>query len=57
MERNKFVPFPPEIANQYKNVESASFMGILPEINRYDSFSLLCILVVFNACQCLFVCL
>jgi hypothetical protein len=34
MERNKFVPFPPEIANQYKNVESASFMGILPEINR-----------------------
>lgn len=35
MERNRFVPFPPELANQYKNVESASFMGILPEINRY----------------------
>jgi hypothetical protein len=34
MERNKFIPFPPEIVNQYKNVESASFMGILPEINR-----------------------
>jgi hypothetical protein len=34
MEPCKFVPVPHKIAEEGKKLECASFMGIIPEINR-----------------------
>ena len=35
IEHSNFVPLPIKILEQYGNVECASFMGLIPEINRY----------------------
>eukprot|EP00981_Chlorochromonas_danica_P004317 scaffold867_cov176-Ochromonas_danica.AAC.4 len=34
VERGEFISLPPPIANHYSKIECASFMGLIPEINR-----------------------
>lgn len=35
LEHSNFIPLPLQILDQYRNVECASFMGLIPEIHRY----------------------
>lgn len=34
VEHTNFVPLPAKLLDQYRNIECASFMGLIPEINR-----------------------
>jgi hypothetical protein len=40
VEHSNFVALPPKILDEYRKIECASFMGIIPELHRFEQYKM-----------------